>query len=144
MNVNRINQSIPAGGSRSGQAANGGGDFQQVLESHMHTAVAVDAPSALAGVSAPPPIDPALKVSALELCDRAINQLESYQQVLGNLSIKAADLEPHVSALEERVIGLLELKEQLPAGDPLAQVLDRVSTSCYLETVKFRRGDYTA
>ncbi len=143
MHINRISPELSAGASGKGVAGVGSDYFQQLLETHMRSPVPVEAPGALAGVMASSPVDPALKVAALELSDRAVADLESYQQGLGNLDLKSKDLEPHVAALEERVIGLLELREQLPPDEPLARVIDRVCTSCYLETVKYRRGDYS-
>jgi len=144
MNINRINHGLPTGGGVRNTDTPGGGQFQQLLETHMRPAVKVEAPSAIAGVTAPAPVDPAVRIAALELSERAINELEDYQKALGNLELKPDDIEPHVAALEERVIGLLELREQIPADDSLAVILDRVCTSCYLETVKFRRGDYSS
>ena len=121
--------------------------FRALLESRMRSVSAADAGAELGGIAAAPPaaaVDPAVRLSALELSERAIGELEDYQQALGNLDIDHRDLEPFVTALEERVLGLLELREQIPAGDSLATVVDRVATACYLESVKYRRGDFSA
>ncbi len=145
MNVNRIGNGVngvPGSGvTRPGD--NSG--FRALLESRMRSVSEPDPAAALAGASAvsAAAVDPSLRLAALDLSERAIGELENYQKALGNLDIKSKDLEPFITALEERVLGLLELREQIPAGDSLAAVLDRVSTACYLETVKYRRGDFS-
>lgn len=46
--------------------------------------------------------------------------------------------------MEEGAVGLMSVKDQLPADDLLGQLLDRVATVSYLEAAKYRRGDYSA
>ena len=46
--------------------------------------------------------------------------------------------------MEEETSALLDLQEELPQDDPLAKLLNRIATVTYLESAKYRRGDYNA
>ena len=59
-------------------------------------------------------------------------------------ALPADKLEPVIASLEENTAALVSYKNQIDAQDPLANLLDRVATTTYVETVKFRRGDYDA
>jgi len=85
-----------------------------------------------------------LRLQGLELTDSALQTLADYETALANPSIESRDLEPFVSALEEETSGLLSLRDQFPSDDPLAGLLDRVAAVTFLESAKYRRGDYAA
>jgi len=82
------------------------------------------------------------RFEGLTLGEQAIDILDSLAEGLGNLELAAEDLGPLVEALEEDMTTILNIKEQLPADDPLAILLDRVAAVAFMETEKFRRGDY--
>ena len=82
------------------------------------------------------------RFDGVQLSESSINLLEAFSRALGNLDLKSEDLAPLVKALEEDTTALLDIKEQLPLDDPLARLIDRVTTISYIETEKFRRGDY--
>jgi hypothetical protein len=84
----------------------------------------------------------ALRIESLSVAEATINSLESLGTALNNLRLPAEDLAPLVEALEEETGSILDLKGKLPAEDPLARLLDRVASISYVETAKFRRGDY--
>lgn len=84
------------------------------------------------------------RIEGLTLTEKTIDTLESFGSALADSRLTADDIEPFVSALEEETAALVELKEELPQNDPLANLLDRVATITYLETAKYRRGDYNA
>ena len=69
--------------------------------------------------------------------------LESFARGLADLDLDADALQPLVEALEDGTTTLLDIREQLPADDPLAVLIDRVTTVSYIETEKYRRGDYS-
>ena len=71
-----------------------------------------------------------------------MDTLESFGSALNNLEFSAKDIEPFVDALENETQSILELKKQLPEQDPLSLLLERVATVSYIETAKYRRGDY--
>lgn len=85
-----------------------------------------------------------LRLEGLTLTEKTIDTLESFGAALADSRLTAEDIEPFVSSLEEETAALAELKEELPQDDPLAKLLDRVATITYLETAKYRRGDYSA
>ncbi len=90
------------------------------------------------------PISAELRLKGLELTENTLSTLATYSRALENIQHKASDLEPFIAALELETASLLEVKSQLDQNDPLAKLLDQVSTVSYVETVKYRRGDYTA
>lgn len=83
-----------------------------------------------------------LRLAGISTSENTIDLLESLGQALGNLQLTASDLLPLVEALEGDTTALLDIKEQLPQHDPLAQLIDRVTTISVIEAEKFRRGDY--
>lgn len=83
-----------------------------------------------------------LRLAGLSMSENTIDLLESFSQALGELRLSASDLLPLVEALEGDTTTLLDIKEQLPQHDPLAQLIDRVATVSTIEAEKFRRGDY--
>ena len=85
-----------------------------------------------------------LRLQGLEMTEYTLRTLEDYENALTNTKLESRDLEPFVAALEEETTGLLSLRDQFPAEDPLAGLLDRVAAVAFLESAKFRRGDYTA
>ena len=125
-------------------ASSGGVDFHKLLEEQLQGA----APSAPAqGVAPVMPmanISPALRVEGISLSEAAIEDLESFGAALANKDLSAADLAPFVEAMEEKAVGMLSVREQLPPEDQLGLLLDRVATATYLEAAKYHRGDYSA
>ncbi len=117
-------------------------DFQQILAREIATSAAANQAAAAAPVTAASQIPASLRLQGLELSETTINTLDSFSAALGNTALKSDDLEPYAAALEENVAALLSIKNQMPGDDPLAKLLDRVATVSYLETAKFRRGDY--
>lgn len=83
-----------------------------------------------------------LRLAGLSISENTIDLLESFSQALGDLHLTASDLLPLIEALEGDTTTLLDIKEQLPQHDPLAQLIDRVATISAIEAEKFRRGDY--
>jgi hypothetical protein len=146
MNINRIGNGVNGISGHPASRPVDDGAFRALPESRMRPLSSADGLDELPGVGAvtAAAVDPETRIAALSLSERAIGELEDYQKALANLDIKEKDLAPFISALEERVLGLLELREQIPAGDGLAAVVDRVAATCYLETVKYRRGDFSA
>jgi len=85
---------------------------------------------------------PRTRLDGVKLSESSIDLLEHFGKALGNLQIKAEDITPLLEALEGDTTALLDIKEQLPQNDPLALLIDRVTTISYIEAEKFRRGDY--
>jgi len=139
--IQDITQSIRPRGANAA-ASDAGTEFQLILAREIETSAAANQAAATTPVSAASPIPSALRLQGLELSETTINTLDSFSAALGNTALKNDDLEPYAAALEEDVAALLSVKNQMPGDDPLAKLLDRVATVSYLETVKFRRGDY--
>ncbi|MDH5299232.1 MAG: hypothetical protein OEV91_09465 [Desulfobulbaceae bacterium] len=120
-------------------------DFQSLLAEQLRGGAPAAEP---AGQAAPlavaAPVSPALRLEGLSLTETAIDTLESFGSALGNKALSPAELAPYADAMEEEAVGLMSVKNQLPAGDLLGQLLERVATVTYLEAAKYRRGDYSA
>ena len=84
----------------------------------------------------------ATRTDGIALTEKTIDFLASYAEALENLQLKTEEMAPLIEALEDGTTSLLDIKAQLDADDPLAQLLDRVAAVAYLESEKFRRGDY--
>jgi hypothetical protein len=84
-----------------------------------------------------------LRLDGVFISENTIDLLESFENCLGNTDISLEDLTPIIDALELGTTSLLDIKEQLSADDPLAQLIDQVATISIVETEKFRRGDYS-
>ncbi|MBI4791583.1 MAG: hypothetical protein HY789_02335 [Deltaproteobacteria bacterium] len=119
-----------------------GNEFKNFLESQIQSVSTTAKTGAAAKVAALSIVPAALRIEGLSVAEATINSLESLGTALSNLQLPAEDLAPLVEALEEETGSILDLKGKLPAEDPLARLLDRVATISYVETAKFRRGDY--
>ncbi|MCX5865414.1 MAG: hypothetical protein NTW42_10150 [Deltaproteobacteria bacterium] len=126
-----------------GSASATGASFQEILAQELAAAKS-PATTGIATVSAAAPIPAALKLDGLTLTEDTINTLEKFSAALGNPAFSAQDLEPFAAALENDTAALVNLKNQLPANNPLSSLLERVATASYVEATKLRRGDYHA
>jgi len=124
-------------------ASTTGPSFQEILAQELAAAKST-ATTGIATVSAAAPIPAALKLDGLTLTEDTINTLEKFGTALGNPAFSAQDLEPFATALENDTAALVNLKNQLPANNPLSSLLERVATASYVEATKLRRGDYHA
>lgn len=85
---------------------------------------------------------PELRMQGVQMTEATIDSLDSFAKALEDVTLNANDLEPFIAALEEENQGLLDIKEQLSGDDPLAKLIEQVVAASYLETAKYRRGDY--
>lgn len=116
--------------------------FKKLLDDRLRSVAESSSVASTKTVEAATPA-PGLRLEGLELTEKALDTLENFGTALGNQAIKSSDLEPFVNSLEEETNGLLSIRDQLPTGDPLAGLVDRVATVTYLEAAKYRRGDYS-
>jgi len=126
-----------------GSVSAAGASFQEILAQELAAAKS-PATTAIAAAAATAPIAAALKLDGLTLTEDTITTLEKFSVALGNPAFSAQDLEPFATALENDTAALVSLKNQLPANNPLASLLERVATASYVEATKLRRGDYHA
>lgn len=136
------NQKIPGTNRTSGPGA-GGADFAAILQGHLQGVEGAGAAGATSSTPAIASTVPAqLRLESLHLSETAISTLDSFGTALGNPELQTRELEPYINALESDVAAMLELKKELPAEDPLNKILEQVATVSFLETAKYRRGDY--
>ena len=120
-------------------------DFKSLLESKLHVPQEISSVASVSNVSpVSEEVKTTLRIDGLAVTESAIKHLEQFSAALADTKFAERDLEPFVSALEEETLALLEIRSHIPEDDSLAVLLDRVATVTYLETVKFRRGDYSS
>ena len=116
--------------------------FVGMLESHLNPIHQVSSPSSPDTIRESSSVSSSTRLAGLTLSEKTIDILAAFSEALNNLSLSAKSLQPIVDALEGETTALLDIKEQLEADDPLAELLDRIAAVAYLETEKYRRGDY--
>jgi hypothetical protein len=94
------------------------------------------------GIPENSPVSSSTRLAGLTLSENTIDILAAFSEALANLSISSENLQPLIEELEGETMALLDIKEQLEENDPLAELLDRIAAVAYLETEKYRRGDY--
>lgn len=117
-------------------------DFRQLLQGQMSPVQDVASTTHVAEVQEREQGDPGVRVQGVKLTESTIDSMESFAKALADKALSPNDLEAFVARLEEDAQVLVDIKEQLPENDPLGELVERVSAACYLETAKFRRGDY--
>ena len=88
------------------------------------------------------PVPTSIRLESISLTEKTLQNLEYFKNALKNNALSADSLEPLISSLEENTAALVSYKNQIDAQDPLTNLLDRVATTTYVETLKYRRGDY--
>lgn len=122
----------------------GGTDFQSLLDERLRSVGETKKVAQSTSVLSKSAVPASLRIESLALTESTIDTLAAYSTALGNKEFSVSEIEPLVSALEEETVGLLDMKNKLSGEDALSQLLDRVSTTAYLEVAKYRRGDYSA
>ncbi len=117
-------------------------DFRHLLQAQMQGVADVRDTAPVSQVEERQQGSPEQRLQGVQLTEATINSLESFARALDNANLNVKDLEPFVAALEEENQGLLDIKEQLPDNDPLVKLIEQVAAAAYLETAKYRRGDY--
>ncbi|ADH87210.1 hypothetical protein [Desulfurivibrio alkaliphilus] len=134
-------QNIPGSGKSTGPGSSA--DFAAILQSHLQGAGNTEPATGVQQTTASSgPVPAHLRLESLEVSQNTIATLEAFSNALSNPAVQSEELEPYINALENEVAAMLELKGELPAQDPLARILEEVAAVSYLETAKYRRGDY--
>lgn len=145
MKINDIFSGRQNGNKKAGQQEDSAGvNFKDLLKNQAPSISENFKVSGAGRISRNVPVSANLRLEGLVLTEKTIDTLESFGTALGDSRLAADDLEPFIAALEEDTGALLKLQEELPKDDPLAILLNRVATITYLETAKYRRGDYEA
>ncbi len=117
-------------------------DFRHLLQAQMQEMQDISATAPVTPVQPRHQGDPELRQQGVQMAEVTIDSLDFFAQALENASLDAEELEPFIRALEEENQGLLDIRAQLSDDDPLAQLIEQVAAATYLETAKYRRGDY--
>jgi hypothetical protein len=142
----KINELISGQPGKVGKGAKGAGeagsDFQQLLMGELRKTSGSPTVQAATNIASLSTVPASVRLDGLTLTEGTIDTLQSFAKALENTSLPVEALEPYVSSLEEGIVALLSVRNQLGSTDSLAQVLERVATVAYLESAKYRRGDY--
>ncbi|MEN8258847.1 MAG: hypothetical protein ABFS09_13380 [Thermodesulfobacteriota bacterium] len=117
-------------------------DFRHLLQSQLEGVMDASGTAPTTEVQERQQGSPELRLQGVQMAEATITSLDSFAKALDDATLNANDLEPFIVALEEENQGLLDIKEQLPDDDPLGKLIEQVAAACYLETAKYRRGDY--
>ena len=82
------------------------------------------------------------RTPVLDRIERVLDGLEQYTTKLAETSVPASELEPLVARLEAENAELTSELQNLPDGDPLKDLLNKVLVTSVVEVEKFRRGDF--
>lgn len=144
MKITKNNQTAKGKGSASRKSSvTPSVDFRQLLQGQMQPVQDVASTDQVGKVQEREQADPQVRMQGVKLTESTIDSMESFATALADQTLAEDDLQAFVARLEEDTQVLVDIKEQLPKNDPLAELIERVSAACYLETAKFRRGDYS-
>lgn len=87
------------------------------------------------------PLSEVLQTSA-EMADAALSRLEILQTSLARAENTLKKMAPLVQKLDEDSLRLQEVAQGLPENSPLREVLEETAALTYVESFKFKRGDY--
>lgn len=146
MKIHELQGQYPIKGAKTDKSNSSaeGTDFQRLLDDRLRSVGETKKVAQSTSIHSESAVPASLRIESLALTESTIDTLAAYSTALGKKELSVSDLEPLVSALEEETVGLLDMKNKLPGEDTLSQLLDRVSTTAYLEVAKYRRGDYRA
>ena len=116
--------------------------FGSLLEGQLQPIHETPQATATESISESSSVSSSTRLAGLTLSEKTIDILAAFSEALENLSLSSENLQPIIEELEGETTALLDIKEQLDADDPLAELLDRIAAVAYLETEKYRRGDY--
>jgi hypothetical protein len=118
---------------------------QETIDSVKTTNTAAHSVSSTASVHPLQGVTPLTQETApvLEQVERLLDVLEEYQQRLGSPNITPDALQTIVTTMEEQNRGLAAILVDLPDGDNLKELLNRVLVASVVEVEKFKRGDYS-
>lgn len=136
------NKSIGGKSSPKKTASTQGNSFVSLLEGKLHPIQPLTPVIETGDIGESTPVSSSTRLAGLALSENAIDILAAFSEALGNLSLSSENLRPIIEALEGETTAILDIKEQLETDDPLAELLDRIAAVAYLETEKYRRGDY--
>ena len=140
--INQINNAVQSVHPSNAETT-AGLSFSKLLEAQLAKSSHVAGTSHTTSVNASKPVAAGLRIESLALSEDILTMLDAYGNALSNQSFPIAELQPYIEDLEEKASALLELKNQIPAQDSLAKLVDGIATAAYLETAKYRRGDYS-
>ena len=78
----------------------------------------------------------------VEKVEQFLDLLQSYSVALSDPTKSLRELAPLVRSLEEEKREMVALKEQLPEGSVLKDIVNQAVIHTTVEVVKFNRGDY--
>lgn len=146
-------QAIQNSSDAQGKRADGAQDeFTRLLDDEMNTAESI--PVETAGSAGIDPLSliqaPALpsgdaqvqSPEALKSIEAGLNSLEMIGRSLQDSNVTPKSVDAMISGLAGQVDGLQKSIADLPSEHPLKQIGNELSIMSYVESVKWRRGEY--
>ncbi|MFP5213452.1 MAG: hypothetical protein ACLGPL_08745 [Acidobacteriota bacterium] len=79
---------------------------------------------------------------ALSTLQASLDKLESVGQTLASGSADLKQVDGTINSLSDEVNGIQDSIQSLAEDDPLRQIGDEASVLAYVESIKWKRGDY--
>ena len=128
--------------SKSPRASGKGGEFHQVLRETMSQ----ESMQPVAKVSPSMPLKMPVTMNceqvALERVEQSLNNLESYQAMLGDPKVNMREMEPFVGQLKQDAGQLGQLSEQFRDDEGIKPIMNDVVDVISKEIGRYERGDY--
>lgn len=142
MKINEISPQVKVENNHKTQGPTGEQDFKSLLTNRLHNMTSTVEQVADVSPVSPEQASASIRLESLALGEITINTLDAFQIALGRKDLNTAALEPFISSLEDNSQAIIDLQRQLPADDQLTILLEQIAAVSYMETVKYRRGDY--
>jgi hypothetical protein len=111
---------------------------KEVGEIPSDPALAVRALNILAGQSEVPQV----RSQGIKAAENALSLLERYQEAIADPQMTLKKVDPLVQSLSQNVNDLTSLSDQLPASDPLKEIIREIGIVSMVEVQKFNAGEY--
>lgn len=136
-------------GIKNGSAdkkAQGAGAFSKLLDQMSETGASRQTNDTAPVFNTPfvqNPVQSSAQSDALAAGSEAIQLIEHLSVMLTQNSDPAYNLQPMAAALKDEVSALTELRDALPAEDPLRGAIDEISALSMVASMKIERGDFS-
>ncbi|WP_181447963.1 hypothetical protein [Dissulfurirhabdus thermomarina] len=141
MKIHDIRPEIPIPAGERPAAKPGKGDFAAALEQAAAKAGAPDAAPA-GGPVAPAAAPDAAAQAALAVGEETLGLLDHIGGLFRDPAVSGKEMRAAADGLSERLDDLRELRDRLPATDPLRGLLDDIGVLAAVEEALLRRGVY--
>lgn len=129
-----------------------GDAFTALLESEMNSAASSDATASVGAESVDPLLEARMTgqislgsdagLTAVDAVETGLKGLEEIGSSLSNGSVDARQVDALIQSLPASMDDMQKSLSGLPEGHPLKEIGNEISVTAYVESLKWKRGDY--